>query len=119
MTNNELKSEIIKLYDKKTIMRKPEGEKFYVCKIGTTKIGEEKKDAFQYSGQSKYVPFDTLFACYKKITSSGSLSRDWFNQNFPFESSSRPCNFTTIGSIFEILKIAKYEGEGSYRKVLL
>ena len=55
-----------------------------------------------------------MLSCYEKLESSGELSRDWFNKNFP-EHKGRPCNFTTIGSILIKMEIAIYV-RGNYLK---
>lgn len=117
MTNDELKNKIQYLYEKEIAVEKPKGEKFIISKIGFTKIHNLGVEGFQYSRENKYVPFETLFKCYKQLDESNLLSKDWFKKTFSFECTSRPCNFTTIGSIFVALGIAEYISKGMYKKV--
>ena len=117
MTNTEMKEKIINFYDSHELFTKPKGETFYISNIGTTKIGNDVKEAFQYSEQGKFVPFDTIYKCYDKILQDNKLTREWFETTFPIENSGRSCNYTTIGSIFEKLKIVKYQGNGLYTKI--
>ena len=46
MTNTELKEKIINFYDSHELFTKPKGETFYISNIGTTKIGNDVKEAF-------------------------------------------------------------------------
>ena len=117
MQNNELKNKILYFYKNNISMTKPEGGEFVISNIGYTKIGDQKVEGFQYSGINKYVPFNTLYECYEQLNKTGLLSREWFRKNFTFEHSSRPCNFSTIGSIFVKLEIAEYEKNGDYKKI--
>lgn len=117
MSNDELMNKIKYLYENQLAMKRPEGGKFTISKIGVTRIGNEKTDGFQYTGADKYVPFETLFRCYDKLDKTGLLSTDWFKNIFSFEYASRPCNFTIIGSIFVTLGIAEYTSNGVYKKL--
>lgn len=117
MTMIELKNKIIRFYDTHELFTKPKGETFYISNIGNTKIGNEIKEAFQYSGQCKFIPFDTLYKCYEQILKENKLTREWYETTFPIENSGRPCNYTTIGSILEKLKIVEYQGNGLYTKI--
>ena len=114
MNMTELKSIIQNYYKKGESFQKPRGGSFTISNIGTTTIKGKEYEGFQYSGQYKYVPFKTMLSCYEKLESSGELSRDWFNKNFP-EHNGRPCNFSTVGSIFIKMGIAIYTS-GSYLK---
>ena len=117
MTKVELKNKIINFYDTHESFTKPKGGTFYISNIGTTKIGNETKEAFQYSGQCKFVPFDTLYKCYEQILQENKLTREWFETTFSIENSGRPCNYTTIGSILVKLGIADYAGQGAYNRI--
>ena len=110
----EIKAIIQDFYIKHESFQKPRGGSFIISNIGTTTIEGKIYDGFQYSGQDKYVPFDTMLSCYKKLETSGEISREWFNKNFP-EHKGRPCNYTVIGSILEKLKIATYIRDGKYK----
>ena len=117
MTKVELKNKIINFYNTHELFTKPTESTFYISNIGTTKIGNETKEAFQYSGQCKFVPFDTLYKCYEQILQENKLTRKWFAKTFPEENSGRPCNYTTIGSILEKLKFVEYQGKGLYTNI--
>ena len=114
MNITELKSIIQNYYKKGESFQKPRGGSFIISNIGTTTVEGNAYEGFQYSGQDKYVPFQTMLSCYEKLESSGELSRDWFNKNFT-EHKGRPCNFTTIGSILIKMEIAIYV-RGNYLK---
>jgi len=114
MNITDLKSIIENYYNKHETFQKPKGGSFIISNIGTTTIEGKEYEGFQYSGQDKYVPFDTMLSCIEKLESSGELSRDWFNRTFP-EHKGRPCNYTTIGSILIKLNKASYV-RGNYLK---
>ena len=71
------------------------------------KIDEE---GFYYSigqnGNSKKVTCDVLEKCYQQLESTNTFSRKWFNTTFPLITKSAPCNFTTIGGLFQHFGIA-------------
>ena len=117
MSNDKLKSKIQYLYENKISIKRPEGGNFTISKIGLTKVKNEKIEGLQYSGVNKYFPFETLFRCYEKLNKTGLLSIEWFKNSFSFEYTSRPCNFTIIGSIFVALGIAEYTSNGFYKKL--
>lgn len=56
-------------------------------------------------------------AAYGQLNSAGELSRKWFNENLSACAQEGGCNFTTIGGIFELLGIARYDSRGLYRLV--
>ena len=114
MNLTELKTIIENYYKKGESFQKPKGGSFTIINIGTTTVEGKEYEGFQYSGQNKYVPFQTMLSCYEKLFSSNEFSRDWFNQNF-LEHKGRPCNYTTIGSIFVKMDIALYS-KGNYLK---
>jgi hypothetical protein len=51
---------------------------------------------------------------YGELQRSGKLTRAWFNNHFSKCAKERPCNFTTIGGIFQLLGEANYSGQGLY-----
>lgn len=109
MTEEELKEYVIKLCKNKTPIPKPKGT------ISIVNVDLEK-NRFQYEfgrNRRKSVTFATLFVCYKKLAEYGELTRKWFENEFPTEYVSSPCNFTTIGGIFIQMKIAEYGGNNS------
>lgn len=113
-----MKEQVYNFLKNKTHIPKPEGGYALITNIGFTKIDGIRKEGFQYSiagdNNRKYVPFETLFVCHKKLISSKKVTREWFSEQFEFEHRTRPCNFTTIGGILEKLEIAKYDGHGNY-----
>lgn len=115
MNITEIKSIIQDYYNKHESFQKPRGGSFIISNIGTTTVDGTAYEGFQYSGQDKYVPFNTMLSCYEKLETSGEISREWFNKNFP-EHKGRPCNFTTIGSIFVKMAVAVYSGNAYLKK---
>ncbi len=53
---------------------------------------------------------------YKQLTKTGQLSRHWFRQHLSQCDAEGPCNFTTVGGLFELLGEAVYESRGVYRR---
>ena len=107
MNINELKIKIQNFYENQVSFQKPNGGSFVISNIGFTTVEGIEYEAFQYSGQYKYVPFDTMLSCLNNLELSGEFSRNWFNKTFP-EHKGRPCNYTTIGSIFVKMNLAVY-----------
>lgn len=46
---------------------------------------------------------------YAHLISAGFLDRAWFKEQFPRSAKEDPCNFTTIGGIFQLLNLVNYE----------
>ena len=71
------------------------------------------QEGFYYSigqnGNSKKVTYDVLEKCYYQLESTNTLSKKWFNTTFPSIAKSAPCNFTTIGGLFQHFGIATYQ----------
>ena len=55
---------------------------------------------------------------YRRLLDTGEFTRKWFYANLPRCADECPCNFTTIGGIFSLLGLAKYERKGVYRSVV-
>jgi hypothetical protein len=55
---------------------------------------------------------------YRQLLGTGEFTRKWFYVNLPRCADECPCNFTTIGGIFSLLGLAKYERKGVYRRVV-
>jgi len=53
---------------------------------------------------------------YNQLMKTGYFDREWFDKNLPACSREGGCNFTTIGGIFVVLKLAKYAHRGVYEK---
>ncbi len=83
------------------------------------KIEPNKENAFlKYSigkmGSSKTVSQEEFIEAFKKIKEDGYINRMWYVEKFPYQHKNKPCNFTTIGGVFEILKIVTYKN-GYYK----
>ena len=63
---------------------------------------------------SKGITISEFQHAYDEITKNGKLTRAWFNSFLPACAKEGGCNFTSIGGIFVLLGIAKYEGHGVY-----
>lgn len=116
--SQELKDRVVELYKNNTVIPKPYTNT-RILKIAVAKIHGEKKDSFYYSigsSNKKAVPFDTLYAAYRRLTETGILLRAWYNETFPAEAEDYPCNFTTIGGVFVVLGFAEHMGNGVYRR---
>ncbi len=51
---------------------------------------------------------------YAHILGGGCFDRAWFNEHLPLSAKQDPCNFTTIGGIFQLLNLVDYE-RGIYK----
>lgn len=71
------------------------------------------REGFHYSigqnGNSKKVTYDVLEKCYYQLKSTKEFSREWFNATFPSIAKAAPCNFTTIGGLFQHFNLATYQ----------
>ena len=56
-----------------------------------------------------------LKKAYDQLMATGELTRAWFEASIP-GSKSKPCNFTAIGGIFELMGWADYDRPGMYCK---
>ena len=45
---------------------------------------------------------------YTHLLKTGILDRSWFKNQFPHSAKEDPCNFTTIGGIFQLLNLVDY-----------
>lgn len=64
----------------------------------------------------KGVTCSELAAAFKQLTTHGTFERNWFNENMSKCAKEGPCNFTTIGGLFEYANIASYTAPGKYSK---
>ena len=64
---------------------------------------------------SKKVTESELEKAYDQLMATGKLTRAWFMASIP-GSKNKPCNFTAIGGIFELMDLAYYDRPGMYRK---
>lgn len=58
--------------------------------------------------------FDIAFG---HLDECGCFTRKWFSENMLRCSKEGGCNFTTIGGIFVLLGIVRYDRRGVYRKI--
>ena len=76
-------------------------------------------NGFYYSigqdGKSKKVTYDVLEKCFQQLNQQNNLSRAWFKETFPSIEKIAPCNFTTIGGLFQYFNLAYYE-KANYKK---
>lgn len=75
-------------------------------------IPNHKNPAKPYS---KGITASEFESAYQQLHASGELTRQWFDDHISACAKEGPCNFTTVGGIFEILGIAKYIGSGIYQ----
>jgi len=54
---------------------------------------------------------------YSRLMETGTFSHQWFKEHLLRCAGEGSCNFTTIGGIFEKLRLAKYEKPGLYKKI--
>lgn len=54
---------------------------------------------------------------YNQLMKTGYFTHQWFEENLPDCAKEGSCNFTTIGGIFELLKLAKHSSAGIYNKI--
>ena len=64
----------------------------------------------------KRIPSSAFEQAYNVLTTTGELTREWFVNHYPKLDADGSCNFTTLGGVFELLGVAKYERPGIYRR---
>jgi len=62
----------------------------------------------------KGVTLSEFDMAYRQLQQTGSLERAWFNKHMMPCAKAGSCNFTTIGGVFDILGVAKYDSRGRY-----
>ena len=63
----------------------------------------------------KGISESEFVSVHNRINEAGEFRRDWFENNLQACAGEGPCNFTTIGGVFERLGKAAYAGQGVYR----
>ena len=105
-----------------TVIPKPEARGDFVVK-GWGKRREER--AFIYTipnhrnqarPYEKGVNESEWIEAFNQLTATGEFTHSWFKKAMADCNKEGPCNFTTIGGIFELLGDAKYHEPGVYRK---
>ena len=88
-----------------------DGMKFSKPKV-KSKIIKVLKDGFTYkigeNGNYKKVTFREVEGAIEKVEQTGSFNRIWYEETFPREAKSNPCNFTSIGGVLQELGYVKY-----------
>ena len=106
-----------------TTIPKPQSKKVYLV-IGW-KNNRQGEDVLEYSiptksgtgkRSRKTIPSSVFEAAHETLCSKGQITKDWFANTFPKVDASGGCNFTTLGGIFEILKLVKRTSRGVYRR---
>jgi hypothetical protein len=55
---------------------------------------------------------------FSQLEASGKFTRAWFNEHLPACAKEGPCNYTTIGGMFQLLGEARYASRGVYERCL-
>jgi hypothetical protein len=63
----------------------------------------------------KGVTVCELRQAYERLVATGEFTRSWFKEWMPDCNREGACNYTTIGSVFELVRVAKHSGPGVYR----
>jgi hypothetical protein len=120
MSKQEL-IQLIRTLPPETVIPKPEAHGDFVVKeMGRRadqdaliyKIPNHKTPSKPYQ---KGVTISEWESAYEHLVSTGKLTRQWFDVSLPRCGREGGCNFTTIGGIFSLLGIARYDGHGVYR----
>jgi len=64
----------------------------------------------------KGVAESEFTAAYAELVRAGELTRKWFDKHLKACNKEGSCSFTTIGGVFELLKVAKYARTGVYTR---
>lgn len=67
---------------------------------------------------TKPITEGELTASYNKLIDTGELRTKWYKQKFSDIYCKHPCNFTTIGGVFVLIRKAKYVKRGLYEKII-
>ncbi|WP_346235267.1 hypothetical protein MKY04_02640 [Lysinibacillus telephonicus] len=69
------------------------------------------------SGNSKNISFQELKEAINELKVKGSISREWYAKQFPIQSKSAPCNYSTIGGLLMHVSYASYDKGKYYLKI--
>jgi hypothetical protein len=106
-----------------TVIPKPDARRpFYVKGRGTRRgepaliytIPNHRDPRHPYE---KGVTANEFEAAYGELLATGELTHRWFNEHLSACAAEGPCNFTTIGGLFQRLGLAEYVPRGVYRRV--
>lgn len=62
----------------------------------------------------KGITISEFSRAYEQLLDHAQFTRRWFNVNLEACAKEGSCNFTTIGGVFELLKVAQYDRPGTY-----
>lgn len=77
---------------------------------------EEATHLIGKNGRSKKVRFDVLNAAFQELFQNQSFTKKWFTEMYPTQAKTSPCNYTTIGGLFQHFNLATYT-RGEYKEV--
>lgn len=105
-----------------TEIPKPHAKAPFLIKRLGKRRGEQAL-IYQIPSHSEKTPFyekgvtlTEFDMAHSQLMSTEKFTRDWFNTNLSACAKEGACNFTTIGGIFELIGIAKYQCIGTYVK---
>ena len=67
-------------------------------------------------GNYKKVSYVELEAAFYELQNNNKITRKWYEETFPKQAKSAPCNFTTIGGLLLHFRLAIHNGKGIYSK---
>lgn len=103
-----------------TIIPKPKAKSEFKIKAWGTRRGEPAlvylipNHTNPQSPYEKGVTVSEFERAYFEFVINGYLTRKWFNLTLAECAKEGPCNYTTIGGIFELLGMVRYGGHGRY-----
>ena len=106
-----------------TIIQKPKSKKKYHFLGCGVSRGEE---SFVYElptnpntkrSSKKRIPCSAFNEAYKILLKNGEITKTWFASAFPKVNADGGCNFTTLGGVFQIIKLAEWINAGTYRRL--
>lgn len=104
------------------VIPKPSGAKKFLVKGWEERRGSQAliytipNRKIQEDSYQKNITMEEFETSYRQLEENGQFTRKWFNLNVSGCAKQGPCNFTTIGGIFELLSLAQYSGRGVYVK---
>ncbi len=121
-TNEDLLLRRIHLLPPGTIIPKPDAKADFTIK-GLGKRSRETALVYRIPNHSGGRPYEKGITdtdwrlALQQLIKAGELTRDWFNSAMPRCAKEGGCNFTTIGGILSLLRIATYTARGTYSLV--
>jgi hypothetical protein len=106
-----------------TVIPKPAARGSFRVKGAGTRRGEPALIYTIPNHRNRRRPYEKgitareLTVARRQLLEAGEFNRQWFIRRLPDCAAEGSCNFTTIGGLFELAGIARYEGPGLYRRV--